>query len=189
MTGNLSGCIQQCFPTSVPRQNFRCSSEFYKNCIFALKLKKGNIMSFEILRILRILIGIYIYIPLIFLFGLSYVLFSYTGTLIGQEFISRYKLWIICSILPPFHEAKFCGVPSSIFDKLRCTAGENILRITCVCTEIRQKYLSWYHHLITPSLNSRAAVIRRFPQDKWSLRGLWDYRGFIPKTFNKTIKD
>jgi hypothetical protein len=30
----------------------------------------------------------------------------------------------IYSFVPPFHEAKFYGVPSCIFDKLGCAAGE-----------------------------------------------------------------
>jgi hypothetical protein len=30
----------------------------------------------------------------------------------------------IYSVVPPFCEAKFCGVPSCVFDKLGCAAGE-----------------------------------------------------------------
>jgi hypothetical protein len=32
------------------------------------------------------------------------------------------------SFVPPFREAKFCGVPSCVFDKLGCAAGEESLR-------------------------------------------------------------
>jgi hypothetical protein len=32
------------------------------------------------------------------------------------------------SFVPPFREAKFCGVPSCVFDKLGCAAGEERLR-------------------------------------------------------------
>jgi hypothetical protein len=31
------------------------------------------------------------------------------------------------SFIPPFYEAKFCGVPSRVFDKLGCAAGEESL--------------------------------------------------------------
>jgi hypothetical protein len=30
----------------------------------------------------------------------------------------------MCSFVPPFHEVKFCGVPSCVFGKLLCAAGE-----------------------------------------------------------------
>jgi hypothetical protein len=36
----------------------------------------------------------------------------------------------IYSFLPPLHEVKFCGVPSCVFDKLRCALGEKRLRNT-----------------------------------------------------------
>jgi hypothetical protein len=32
------------------------------------------------------------------------------------------------SFVPPFREAKFCGVLPCVFDKLGCAAGENSLR-------------------------------------------------------------
>jgi hypothetical protein len=34
------------------------------------------------------------------------------------------------SFVSPFREAKFCGVPSCIFNKLGCAAGEGMLRNT-----------------------------------------------------------
>jgi hypothetical protein len=34
------------------------------------------------------------------------------------------------SYAPPFREAKFCGVPSRVFDKLGCAASEKRLRNT-----------------------------------------------------------
>jgi hypothetical protein len=36
------------------------------------------------------------------------------------------------SFVSPFREAKFCGVPSYIFDKLGCAAGEKYLRNTAI---------------------------------------------------------
>jgi hypothetical protein len=36
----------------------------------------------------------------------------------------RYKLVTMYRFVPPFREAKFCGVPSYVFDKLGCAAGE-----------------------------------------------------------------
>jgi hypothetical protein len=30
------------------------------------------------------------------------------------------------SLVPPFLEAKFCGVPSSVFDNTGCAAGEKL---------------------------------------------------------------
>jgi hypothetical protein len=41
------------------------------------------------------------------------------------------------SFVPPFREAKFCGVPSCVFDKLGCAAGEKRLRITGIVTWLR----------------------------------------------------
>jgi hypothetical protein len=32
---------------------------------------------------------------------------------------------VVYSFVPPFREAKFCGVPSYVFDKLGCAAGKN----------------------------------------------------------------
>jgi hypothetical protein len=34
------------------------------------------------------------------------------------------------SFVPPFREAKFCGVPTCVFDKSGCAAGEKSLRNT-----------------------------------------------------------
>jgi hypothetical protein len=36
------------------------------------------------------------------------------------------------SFVPPFRKAKFCGVPSCVFDKLGCAAGEKRLRNTAI---------------------------------------------------------
>jgi hypothetical protein len=36
------------------------------------------------------------------------------------------------SFVPPFREAIFCGVPSCVFEKLGCAAGEENLRNTDV---------------------------------------------------------
>jgi hypothetical protein len=43
-------------------------------------------------------------------------------------------MWIriMYSFIPPFHEAKFCDVPSRVFDKLGCVVGEKSLRNTVV---------------------------------------------------------
>jgi hypothetical protein len=42
-------------------------------------------------------------------------------------------LWL-CIVLHPFHKAKFCGVPSCVFDKLGCAVGEGKLRNTALET-------------------------------------------------------
>jgi hypothetical protein len=39
----------------------------------------------------------------------------------------------VYSFVSPFREAKFCGVPSCVFDKLGCAAGEKRLRSTGLC--------------------------------------------------------
>jgi hypothetical protein len=36
-----------------------------------------------------------------------------------------YIFMVMYSFVPPYREAKFCGVPSCVFDKLGCSAGEN----------------------------------------------------------------
>jgi hypothetical protein len=40
------------------------------------------------------------------------------------------------SFVPPFREAKFCGVPSCVFDKLGCAADEESLRNTGLMTTL-----------------------------------------------------
>jgi hypothetical protein len=65
------------------------------------------------------------------------VLFSYACILIGQVFIiCRYIFVAMYSFVPPFREAKFCVVPSCVFDKVGCVAGDKRLRNTGVevCT-------------------------------------------------------
>jgi hypothetical protein len=52
------------------------------------------------------------------------VLFSYACILIGQVFICRYIFMVIYSFVPPFREATFRGVPSCVFEKSGCAAGE-----------------------------------------------------------------
>jgi hypothetical protein len=42
------------------------------------------------------------------------------------------------SFVPPFREAKFCGVPSCGFDKSGCAAGKKILRNTA----LEQRFLT-----------------------------------------------
>jgi hypothetical protein len=58
------------------------------------------------------------------------VLFSYACILIGQGFICWYIFMGIHILVPPFREAKFCGVPSHIFDKSECAASKKWLRNT-----------------------------------------------------------
>jgi hypothetical protein len=58
------------------------------------------------------------------------VLFLHACILVGQVFICRYIFMAMCSFVSPFREAKFCGVPSRVFDKLGRAAGEKSLRNT-----------------------------------------------------------
>jgi hypothetical protein len=39
-------------------------------------------------------------------------------------FLVKDFLVVMYSFVPSFREAKFCGVPSCVFDKLGCAAGE-----------------------------------------------------------------
>lgn len=39
-----------------------------------------------------------------------------------------YIFMAICSFVTPFREAKFCSIPSCVFDKLGCAVGEKRLR-------------------------------------------------------------
>jgi hypothetical protein len=41
---------------------------------------------------------------------------------------------VMYNFLPPFREAKFCGVPSCVFDKLGCAAGEKMVAEHCYTT-------------------------------------------------------
>jgi hypothetical protein len=47
-----------------------------------------------------------------------------------SRFLCRYIFKAMYSFVPPFHEAKFCDMPSSVFDQLGCAAGEKRLRNT-----------------------------------------------------------
>jgi hypothetical protein len=71
----------------------------------------------------------------IVLFNMCYVLFSYTCILIGQVFVCRYIFMAMYSFVPSFREAKFCGVPLCVFDKIGCAAGEESLRNTSLMYE------------------------------------------------------
>jgi hypothetical protein len=43
------------------------------------------------------------------------------------------------SFVPPYREAKVCGVPSFVFDKLGCVAGEeSLLNTETVCINLYQ---------------------------------------------------
>jgi hypothetical protein len=67
---------------------------------------------------------------------MCYVLFSNAYTFTVQEFICRYIFTAICSFVPHFREAKFCGVPSRVFAKLGCAAGEESLRNTALKNDL-----------------------------------------------------
>jgi hypothetical protein len=73
---------------------------------------------------------------------MCYVLFSYACILIGQVFVCRYIFIAMYSFVPSFREAKFCGVPSCVFGKLWCAAGEKRLRNTDIC--IKRIYFCRY---------------------------------------------
>jgi hypothetical protein len=42
------------------------------------------------------------------------------------------------SFVSPFREAEFCGVPSCVFDKLVCAAGDKYLRDTALDQGVRR---------------------------------------------------
>jgi hypothetical protein len=72
---------------------------------------------------------------------MCHVLFSYACVLIGQGYICRYILLAMYSFVPPFREATFCGVPSCVFDKSGCAAGEKMLRNTALMVQHNGKTL------------------------------------------------
>jgi hypothetical protein len=55
------------------------------------------------------------------------------------------------SFVHPFREAKFCDVPSCVFDKLGCAAGENSLRNTGLGQQFSKCDHSDYH--VQPSVS------------------------------------
>jgi hypothetical protein len=59
------------------------------------------------------------------------ICFHMPASLYGRVLYLDTNLWP-CSFVPPFHETKFCGVPSCVFDKLGCAAGERRLRNTAL---------------------------------------------------------
>jgi hypothetical protein len=71
-------------------------------------------------------------LPSTVVFSTCYMSVSCAFILIGQGLICRYVFMDTCRFVPPFREAKFCGVPSYDFNKLGCVAGETRLRNTGV---------------------------------------------------------
>jgi hypothetical protein len=106
----------------------RCAANFYKELhIRPLWLEKCNILSFLREFVTHTHTGSLS----IVLFNMCYVLFSYACFLIGQGFICRHIFMAMYSFVHPFREAKFCGVPSCVFDKLGCAAGEKFAEHWC----------------------------------------------------------
>jgi hypothetical protein len=107
--------LNQCSATDVPPQVSRSAANFYtKLHIHTSYFEKGNS-----------------YLPpSIVLSNMCYVLFSYACILLGQVFICRHIFMAMYSFVPPFRQATFCGVPSCVFDKSVCAAGEKRLRNT-----------------------------------------------------------
>jgi hypothetical protein len=62
--------------------------------------------------------------------------------IIWQVFICRYIFMAMYSFVTPFLEATICGVPSSVFDKSGCAAGEKKLRNTLL-VELTQSVLAF----------------------------------------------
>jgi hypothetical protein len=110
-SGSLSR-REQGSATGVPPQGFRCAPYFYKKLyIRKLQFEKDDILSFVIrIRNAHTHTGS----PSIVLFNMCYVLFSYACILFGQGFIYRYIFVAMYNFVPPFREAKFCGVPSCV---------------------------------------------------------------------------
>jgi hypothetical protein len=52
------------------------------------------------------------------------------------------------SFVPPFREAKFCSVPSCVFDKLGRTAGKKSLRNSGLCQDMN--VISWKYTAYRP---------------------------------------
>jgi hypothetical protein len=52
------------------------------------------------------------------------------------------------SFVPPFREAKFCGVPSCVFDNLGCAAGEKCCGTLHYTKELVIINCNSYHNLV-----------------------------------------
>jgi hypothetical protein len=61
---------------------------------------------------------------------MCYVLFSYAYIPMRQGLKCKYVFVTIYIFMSPFHDAKFGGVLSCVFDKLGCAAGEKKLQNT-----------------------------------------------------------
>jgi hypothetical protein len=66
----------------------------------------------------------------------------------------RYIFMAMYSFIPPFREAKFCGVPSCVFEKLGCAAGEKKVakhwsRLHGATTQKTAIVNKFYHHTQT----------------------------------------
>jgi hypothetical protein len=53
------------------------------------------------------------------------------GSQRAVELMIMMTFMVMHSFVPPFREAKFCGVPSCVFDKLGCVAGEKKIAEHC----------------------------------------------------------
>jgi hypothetical protein len=65
--------------------------------------------------------------------------FQYSCIFMGQVFACRY-ITVLCSFVSLFREAKFCGVPSCVFDKIRVCRGWKRLRNTAL-----ELIMHWIH--------------------------------------------
>jgi hypothetical protein len=73
------------------------------------------------------------------------------------------------SFVPPFRKAKFCGVPSRVFDKLGCAAGEKSLRNTGIEVHVHRRpwmsevfcFSAWFPQSSVQKLKLISAVYQK----------------------------
>jgi hypothetical protein len=104
---------------------------FIRNCIFARYSKKratSYLSSLEFVTHTHTHTGSS---PIV-LFNICHILFSYAFHSYGECIYMQIHIYGHMRFVPPFREAKFCCVPSCVFDKLGCVAGEKRLRNTAL---------------------------------------------------------
>jgi hypothetical protein len=132
----------------VPPQGFRCTANFYKILyIRTLYFEKYNILP--VTHTHRFIID-----------NIQHVLcFVFICLHSDRANICRY-IFVMYSFVLPFREAKFCGVPSCVFDKLGCAACGKRLRNTAV---IEVKILTPVTRRISSYQNEWPIVITQKP--------------------------
>lgn len=98
---------------------------------------------------------------------MCYILFPYVCTFMGKGFICKYIFIAMYSFIPPFHEAKICGVPS-------CGWQVHTAEYSCCETlptihwDIMPQFLCTSFLFLAGMFISKLLMLPHLPPDIWS---------------------